>query len=581
MNISPENIEISVHDTIKVEADWTASIQRRYTFTNISNVEGSLNFSTLEELKPNYSNFHAVDTGKFAEYFTYSNAEKGDCIDWAVRLPSLQPAKSYSVDFEGQLLQFIRISEEGASCQHNFKPDTRMIYSAEILYPYKNFIDHTDITVSPIAPGGDNYYMHENGRKLIIPPRSCCSNTLGPAQISMKSKPVKLDIVPMLEYYSSKFAADGMLLQNKVALIILHLLSDFHSLILALERIGLRKDNTYIVAIPYSAKEHVISTLFRRGYGNVWYSKRYSEEFYKMVSEALSLAIERCKNISGKLIILQDGGYGTTLFYDKYLSAGKICLGAVEQTANGIWECERIPREKHLFPIYDVARCPLKEKTESPYIGDAVARNIGALVSKFGISLRIRSVLVIGFGHVGSCIADSLRGDGAIVRVYDNDPDKRKESKRKHFKTFDTLEKAIPGSRFIVGCTGQSKLSAAQIASADNHTIFVNATSKLFEIDHEALKAFTKQDGFRFIEDYGNRLMLLNDKTIDILAEGLPVNFYGDFDSVPNNEIQFVPTLIFLMALRLVQLEGKLAPGILPVPEEIQKEVQELFEQLR
>jgi adenosylhomocysteinase len=579
VNINPENIEISVHDEIKVNDDWTASIHRIYQFVNTSQDSGSLELSFTDKFESQYVDFHPVDKAKLAEHSIFSKNEKVETVYWAIRLPVLAPGEKYVVEFEGKIMSFITIENDGVHCLHKFAPELKMLYKADITFPYKHFLDQVEVSVFPHIGVGQDYLTIENNDHLTILQRTCRANILGPVEISIKSKVAEQQIAPMLQFYARKMSNEGVFPEGTTVLIILHFLSDFYSLLRALEIMGLKRENTFLVAIPYSAKEDVVSLLLHCGYSQIWFSRRYGEEFHSKVLEAVNAAVERCKNISGKLVILQDGGYATTLLHKHHRNMAKVCIGAVEQTTNGIWECDAIPKEERIFPIIDVARCRLKSEIEPPFIGDAVTHNIVSLVSKINISIRGRTALVIGYGTIGKCVAKSLKGNGVIVTVYDIESELRNEAKKDGFETNDSLEKLIPGKRFIIGCTGKQGLNAPQIALADNKTIFVNATSKLLEINRNDLKAMTKGSP-QLIENYGIRHTLINDNVVDLLAEGVPVNFYGS-DSVPNNEIQFVPTLIFLMALKLIREENKLPKDIVPVPEDIQKEIQLFYDRTR
>ncbi len=578
MNVSPEEFNISVYDEIRIGHDWNASFLRSYTFTNLSDKSASVKFSFVEKLHSSYEDFHPIDRSKLVEYLVHRNKQYIS-ISWTIQISSLGPGQAYAVQFKGVISPFATIETDGLHCQHAFAPATRMTYSADILFPYEGFLRYTDVLVQPKLLSGPDYLLSDDYRRLTVSSRICAKNIPGFAEICLKSKPLELPMAPMLEYYSKKVAGNKRPFDNTCVLIILHVLSDFHSLIAAFESVGMKPENTFVVAIPYSAKGSVISVLQHKGYRNIWFTPYYEKRFDGNVEQALLEAIEHSKRTSKRIVILQDGGYASTLWHSCYRSDANICLGAVEQTRNGIWECQQIPEENRLFPVIDVASCWLKDKIEPPFIGDAVAHNIQSLISKISISLRERNVLLIGYGTIGKCVAKSLRGYGAKITVFDKDPESLRKARGDGFKIANALEAAIPHKKLIIGCTGRYRLSAGELALADNGTILVNASSKHFEVNHEDLKALTRK--CELIEDYGSRHTLVNGRILDLLAEGNPVNFYGPSESVPDNEIQFISALLFLMALELVEKGDTLPRSIISVPDDVQNDIEKMFTALR
>lgn len=361
-----------------------------------------------------------------------------------------------------------------------------------------------------------------------------------------------------------------------------HLLGDFIPFINSLEDCGVTNKNCYIIGIPYSTKKRVVEILNKKGYKNVKSPKEYP--FENEIKDVLEKVLKKCKKDNKnpkKFLVIEDGGYVVPILHSNEFRKGlKYCIGAVEQTTNGIWRDKELAEKSKLkIPVINVAESKLKKELEGKLIGKAVVLNIERLLKKhYDEGVSYRNCLVNGLGDVGLKIALTLKNLGANVFGFDINRKKMLAAKKEGIKVGKSVSELISDQSIVIGGTGRSPIGFKEIASSQHNTIFVNATSKREEINHEELDSLTNKK--ELIEGLGLKYHLtIGGKTILLLAEGYPVNFY-DSESVGDNEIQFVPTLLFEAARLLC--EGKfMGPKIYDISRKLQQEIEEKYKTIR
>ena len=104
--------------------------------------------------------------------------------------------------------------------------------------------------------------------------------------------------------------------------------------------------------------------------------------------------------------------------------------------------------------------------------------------------------------------------------------------------------------KLIVGATGTTSIGREMIFAMQHGTYLASASSRQIEIDIQALANASRRSTTK--ARVGRSYELTNGKTIHLLAEGYPVNFYGA-DSVENRMIDPIMTLLFEGAVELVE----------------------------
>lgn len=358
--------------------------------------------------------------------------------------------------------------------------------------------------------------------------------------------------------------------QGYQVLMILHLLTDFASMIMELEKVGLDSSRTKIIGIPYSTKEYVRRWLLEKSYDVAVSDYDDYLGIYNQVEKALKEQLEICKKENKKLLIIEDGGYAVPILHKKFREYIPYVVGAVEQTANGIWADKELEGRGELkIPVMNVAESKYKKNVESRLVGQAIVMNIRNLLSKIGTGIN-KKALVVGFGATGSMVAKELQNAGANVSVSDTDLTGLHSAKGSSYTICENLLEGITDKDLIVGCTGKVWLTQHEMSRLKHGVYIVNATSKRLEIDYQDLEAL-RQDRVKMENSIGYTYEIGSDRReIHLLADGFPVNFFEN-ESIPDEQIQFILALMAASAIELLQNEYE--PGIHDISNELQNKI--------
>jgi S-adenosylhomocysteine hydrolase len=369
-------------------------------------------------------------------------------------------------------------------------------------------------------------------------------------------------ILPTFHFFSRLSKGKQSPLSGLIIILIQHLLSDSIHLVHGFFKNGVPKNDIFIVGIPYSTKAKTVKYLKIERYDNLYTPDNYP--FDDIVRSMINIAIQHSKSAQKKILIVEDGGYVVPLLHKEYLREAELFVGAVEQTANGIWRDEDIFEKDHIdyqIPIIDVARSPLKTRLESPLIGRAVCNNIQLLLGREFIEISGREVGIVGFGNTGSRIAKNLADLGAKVTIYSNSYIDLNFAHNEGYRIEEQPEALIGKCRVIIEATGQEWARAKEIAAFQDGSYFINASSKRLGIDYDNFLGMIDESKTQNILGVGARYELTTGKRVTLLADGFPINFFAS-ESVPDKAIDFIPTLLFGSAKLLAEKQGSVKNGI-------------------
>lgn len=117
-------------------------------------------------------------------------------------------------------------------------------------------------------------------------------------------------------------------------------------------------------------------------------------------------------------IVVDDGGYILPCLHDHFEPFLNLFTGAVEQTTSGIWKLE--PYSNIQVPIFSVAESDLKATVEAHGVAQAALTNLRRLLPQEKFDGR--TAVVVGFGRIGSALAEILRRHNVDVHVVDTAP---------------------------------------------------------------------------------------------------------------------------------------------------------------
>lgn len=347
--------------------------------------------------------------------------------------------------------------------------------------------------------------------------------------------------------------------KNVGIITVMHFLENFVLFIEALLELGAKKESIVVLVkpYPYSHRAKVHSYIFQK------YPEIRIEYLDSLPpnNTLMTELVEHCrkKSVSGKILVIEDGGYIVSFLHKKFRKGQNFCIGAVEQTTKGLRKDEKI--KKYRFPILDVAKSKFKDEYESPLVGRSIADSIRKLLNEY--HLPGKTALVVGFGAVGREVAYALANMGMIIKIADKDLKQIVAAKVRGFEASKTAADFAQDATIIVGTTGYQSISSEILDKLKNGAILVSASSDRIEIDINHLDTF--DDNPKYTPELGTwysrkKSSNTEDKYL-LLADGYPINFYSGA-GIPTTSIDPVLAQLLIGAIHLVKNSKNLKPGI-------------------
>ena len=206
------------------------------------------------------------------------------------------------------------------------------------------------------------------------------------------------------------------------------------------------------------------------------------------------LALLQTLELRGKKVVIVDiGGYFAESVTEIAAKCDGQIVGVLEGTENGISkyeESDAIDGSPNAPPVITVARSPLK-LPEDYLVASGVVFSIEAVLrQEIHEPIETRQATVIGYGRIGSSIAQILRGRGITTDIHDTDPIKLAEAAARGFIAHRNLSDAIVSKSLIICATGNKSLCShdfrvlksgccvASVTSADDEFDLTNLESE-------------------------------------------------------------------------------------------------------
>ena len=372
----------------------------------------------------------------------------------------------------------------------------------------------------------------------------------------MKIKWVERNM-PVLRGIGKDFAAEKPFAGLKIALSV-HLEAKTAYLCRVLEMGGAEM---YVTGSnPLSTQDDVAAALAQ---GGMQVFARYgcSMEEYE---ECLCRVLE-----AGPHIIIDDGGDLVHLMHTKYTHLIPNVLGGCEETTTGIHRLRTMAREGSLrFPMVMVNEADCKHMFDNRYgtgqsVWDGINRTTNLIVAG-------KYVVVSGYGWCGKGVSLRAKGLGAKVIVTETDPVRALEAVMDGYEVMPMAAAARLGDLFITvtGCSGV--ITAEHFETMKDGAILTNAGHFDVEVDMAGLEklAVEKYEARHNIQGY----VLPSGKTLFTIAEGRLVNLAAG-DGHPAEIMDMSFAVQALSAEYLTKNRGRLQPGVIPVPRELDEAV--------
>jgi adenosylhomocysteinase len=312
-------------------------------------------------------------------------------------------------------------------------------------------------------------------------------------------------------------------------------------------------DLVELVPVPYSARRSALDRLTD--------VPATLPESIESVGRTAADAALRAARTPGAPVVLQEvGGYCAGLVSE--LAREPRFIGVVEDTKQGQWRYECVPVLP--LPVFTIADSPLKA-LEDVQVGRSIASSVEQLLrTRFFSLLAERRVLVLGYGGIGTALADHVRRTGARVAVHDPD-EVRMSAAVVHGYRVGQREELLGWADMIIGVSGHRSLSAEDVPFLRDGVVLASGSSKQVEFDVAGLRmAATGVLRSPEVEH-----LTVAGRTVHLLNEGKPVNFLDQ--SILGGILDLVYSELYLCTAALAT--GRHAPGMHRLEQRSQQEL--------
>ncbi len=358
---------------------------------------------------------------------------------------------------------------------------------------------------------------------------------------------------PVLNKISGEQLADGSLRGRKIAMTI-HLEAKTAYLAILLSEAG--AEVTVSGSNPLSTQDDVCAALAERGVRVFATHDPTDEDFERYLHQTLE---------TGPDLSVDDGAELVGRLIEHHPELVGNVIGASEETTTGVMKLKAMTAEGVLpFPVLAANDARMKHLFDNRY--GTGHSSIVALLSNTNLFLSGKAVVVMGFGWVSRGLAKYADGMGARVIVCEPDPVKLLEAYSEGYEVMNSLKAAEIGDVFLTGTGNLKVLGTEHFARMKDGALLANAGHYDHEFDLAALReeAVESREVRRNVTEYE----LPDGRRLHVLARGRLVNIAAA-DGHPVEIMDLTFAVQALAAHHLANHAGEIAPGIQPIPEEI------------
>jgi len=247
-------------------------------------------------------------------------------------------------------------------------------------------------------------------------------------------------------------------------------------------------------------------------------------------------------------------------------------IGGIEETTTGLIRLRRLEEEGKLAcPVLAVNEARAERALNDRHGTGQSA--IDGIVRAAHVLLAGQTVVIVGYGWAGQGIAERARGAGAAVIVCEIDPLRALEARMAGYEVMTALEAAKKGDIFVTVTGSRHVLHAEHFAMMKDGALLANAGHFDVEIDLGELRSLAV--GVQSVRPLVEQYRLDDGRRLNLLAHGRVVNLAAA-EGHPAAVMDVSFALQALSVEELVLHRGELAPGVLPVPASIDREVARL-----
>jgi adenosylhomocysteinase len=312
---------------------------------------------------------------------------------------------------------------------------------------------------------------------------------------------------------------------------------------------------------PLSTQDDVAAALAADGVAVFAKKGESRDEYYKYINEVAD---------RGPDITIDDGCDLISLLHTKRADKLAKVIGGCEETTTGVIRLRAMEKDKALkYPVIAVNDNRTKHLLDN-YYGTGQS-SIDGILRATNTLIAGKNFVVCGYGDCGKGVALRARGMGANVIVTEVDAVRALQAALDGYRVMPVADAAAVGDIFLTVTGDKHVIRTEHMKRMKDGAILANAGHFDVEIDVEGLEKAAKKRKIRpFLDEYE-----LGGKRIYLCAEGRLVNL-GAAEGHPSEVMATSFAGQSLACEYIVKNRGKLMPGVITLPEELDNRIAEL-----
>jgi len=366
--------------------------------------------------------------------------------------------------------------------------------------------------------------------------------------------------MPVLTMVHRRFEAEKPLKSLRIAAC-LHVTKETAVLIQALTAAG--AEVSLCASNPLSTQDAVAAALAREGVHVYAWRGQSKEDYYECIRDALSWKPR---------ITVDDGADLVTTIHVERRDLIQGIAGGTEETTTGVMRLRAMEREGALrYPMIAVNDARSKNLFDNP-IGTGQS-TLDGIMRATNVLIAGKNLVVVGFGQVGSGIAERGRGLGAKVTVVEVNPFRALRAAMWGFHVASMDEASSYGDIFITATGNINVIRREHFLKMKDGAILANSGHFDVEISKGDLEALSSSK--RRLRDCVEEYVLKNGRRLFLLAEGRLVNL-ACAEGHPSEVMDLSFSIQALSIEYIAKNAGKLPVKVLEVPAQVDEDVARL-----
>ena len=314
---------------------------------------------------------------------------------------------------------------------------------------------------------------------------------------------------------------------------------------------------------PLSTQDNIASALAKTGVNVFAWRGQASNEYYDCIEKVLSYKPN---------VTLDDGADLVSTVHREHTDMIEGIFGGTEETTTGVVRLRAMAKDGALkYPIVAVNDAQSKSLFDNP-LGTGQSA-LDGVIRATNVLIAGKDVVVVGYGRVGSGIAERAKGHGARVTIVESNPISALKAAMSGYKV-TTMKDAARYADIVITATGDINVVRKEhLLEMKDKAILANAGHFDVEISKPDLEEVSveKRKLGTCIDEY----KLKNNKRVFLLAEGRLVNL-GCAEGHPSDVMDLSFSIQLLCVEYILKNKGRLVSTVLDVPKDVDLEVARL-----